>query len=37
MPSSGWYGKDTQKAGLMAFLNAISGYPIDMPYVIVSP
>ncbi|MFZ9520324.1 MAG: hypothetical protein ACO3A4_07595 [Silvanigrellaceae bacterium] len=37
MPASGWIGKDTQKAGLMAFLATISGYPVDMPYVIVSP
>lgn len=37
MPKSGWIGKDAEKAGLMAFLATVSGYPVDMPYVIVNP
>lgn len=37
MPPTGWNGRDEQKAGLMAYLATIPGYPVDMPYVISSP
>jgi hypothetical protein len=34
MPASGWVNRGEDKAALMAFLSTISGYPVDLPYVI---